>query len=139
MTHEGDLALSSTGDLQTTNGIGEILQSITLRMKTNISQYRLRQTLGNSLTSLVGQFLTQDTLRSGENLIYAALSGDKLLSSVSVEVRGIPINKTQAVFIISVTGSDIHGLYSIPFDFQHGIVEPRSNTVSSIGSSPISN
>ena len=139
LTHEGDIGLSVTGDLQSTTGIGEILQSIAISMKTRLGQFRLRRDLGNSLGQLVGQFLTADTLSLGEKLIIQALSGNQLFSSVSIGVRGIPINDTQALFVISVTNSGgQYATYTIPFDFQHGILKPRTSPVPSVGSAPIS-
>ena len=139
MTHEGDLALNSqTGDLHTTAGIGEVLQSIALRLKTRRGQYRFRQMLGNQLDVLVGQFLTTDALRQGEHLIYQALTDSPLFASCSIEVQGAPISNSQVLFVISVSHSGQHALYTVPFDFQHGMLAPRNLTVSSIGAAPIS-
>ena len=122
LTKYGDLSLGVTGDLDIVKYSQELAQEITFRIQTTIGEFDLLPAFGNRLEELIGELLTPDTLILGENIIYSALAGSPLLSGTSVEVRGVPINATQAIFVISVESDYEPQLYTIPFDFLRGIV-----------------
>lgn len=129
LTHEGDLALTPIGDLQRARGLAEILQTIAIRLKTRQGTFPLRPELGHVLDELVGEFLTEGALRRGEQLIYRALSGSLVLSSIPLEVRGAPVNEAQAIFVVSFPFDGVPRLFTIPFDFQHGALVARTAAV----------
>lgn len=135
LTHEGDFLINADGDLQQVSGMEEKLQVVARLVKSPDDG-----TLGGrcSLYRLVGRLLTPEALRDGEAIIYSALAGSLALSNVVVEVRGIPVSASTALFVISLsTASNPHEtLYTIPFDFQHGVIEPRD--ASTIGNSILS-
>ena len=125
LTHEGDITFSVNNNLQLTTGLGESLQVMALRLKTMLGSYQLRPAIGNALQTLVGQFLTPETLHDGEQLIFSALSGSQQLANAYIDVQGAAVNATQAVFIIYFNSPTGSSLYNIPFDFEHGLIESR--------------
>ena len=125
LSHEGDLVLDMNGDLQTATDLAEQLQAIALRIKTPQGSFSTVPSLGNVLDSLVGEFMTEALLQQGEQLLYDALSDSLLLSTVYFVVHGAPITPSQALFVIYLQSAQGRGLFSIPFDFQHGILASR--------------
>lgn len=136
LTHEGDIRLTTDGTLSLAESNDDLLQSVAYRMKTRPGQDKLVPQLGNLLHTLVGTLLTPETLRRGEALIHRALSGSRATLYATVNVRGVPINATEALFLIGVAPYDggRGALYKIPFDFQRGIVKLRE--ANSVGNAP---
>lgn len=133
LTHEGDLALTTLSELQTTLSTrGEQLQAVGIRVKTKLGYSQLRPLLGSRLDQLVGALLTKETLAMGEKYLQEALANSPLLTTVDVSVRGVPVGTNTALFLIMLNGGETR--YLIPFDFTRGIVEPRGS--GALGSLP---
>lgn len=126
LTHEGDISISDSGGLNIVSGILEAMQTVGLVMKTKLGTFDARITIGNELDVLIGELMTQETLRQAEDIIYRALSGYASFIDKSIEVRSSPINSTQAIFAIFIENALHSKLYAIPFDFQHGVLEKRT-------------
>lgn len=124
-THEGDLAVGVDGDLALVDGDAAILQAVSFVVKQ----------AGGVLAPLVGELLTPETLLNGEDLLCEALLMCPSLYGVGYEVRGLPVNTTQALFLIDLElTTDVPHLVTIPFDFQAGVVDLR--TEATLGLSP---
>lgn len=126
LTHEGDISISDSGGLHVVTGILEAMQTVGLVMKTKQGTFRARQFLGNNLDVLIGELMTRETLKLAEKIIYNALSGYYTFLDTDIEVRSSPVNSTQAIFVIFIENAVHNKLYTIPFDFEHGILEKRS-------------
>ena len=129
LTHEGDLMVTDD-DLQLVTGIAEILQGIAIRLKTTPGGFLYHTSLGCALDQLIGALLTPATLKEGERLLTVALNDSPLLLGVTLEVRGIPVSRAQALFIVAVNNlREGERLYLVPFDYEHGAVGYRDQSI----------
>ena len=129
LTHEGDLLRDTTGnDFEYVFDDDEVLQDIAIRIKSYPGDFAYFQDIGCELSTLVGQLMTPDTLLQGESLIYQALNSSPLLVDKQVTVRGIPVATNEALFVIAIQDTAIEEqLFLIPFDFERGMLRPRSH------------
>lgn len=126
LSHEGDLVIGDGGTLVTTDGVAAALQAVAFIVKTARGDYALSPTYGSLLHTLVGELLTPQALLDGEAFLRDALLREEALLPYEITVRGVPVNATQALFLITVAGAfDGTRQFTIPFDFTHGVVELR--------------
>lgn len=127
LSHEGDIPLNiSKNALETIDGMDEQLQSVAIRIKSRKGDFSYHQEIGCALDELVGELMSKNTLRRGELIIQDALANNDLLITTEIKVRGIPINSTEALFVIALSDTfNKESLYTIPFDFTHGLVNVR--------------
>ena len=109
---DGDLALTETGDIMTTEFdvlIG-IIQAIQTRIRHPALSWRLYPDLG-VLTVPIGQPNSEETAEAWEDLIYTALVQDGLVDSSDLELTSAPLNEHTIITLIrlSVHPTDANG------------------------------
>lgn len=114
-THEGDF-LCTDGDLVLASGTDEMRQLVARLVKND-----------GGLSQLVGLLLTPETLAMGESILLSRLMSSSRLAAQPIEVRAIPVNATQALFVVGHTAISAP-LSTIPFDFTRGVISPRDTT-----------
>jgi hypothetical protein len=90
-TEDGDLRVSSSGDLtRTQNESRNVAQQIYLRVMTDLGDFPVYPNLGAQLNQLFGMPQTATTGRLGEKIILQALKRDGRLDGKPLSVKAIP-------------------------------------------------
>jgi hypothetical protein len=102
LTPDGDLILSSDGDILTITGPATLQQEIVFRLKTKQGDYLYFPECGASLENLVGWPNSEDTANEGEYLIQNALTHDGFIPSEAITVTSYPMDEQTIVFNVFV-------------------------------------
>lgn len=103
-TEQGDVALSSTGDLAMVDDAWRHhSQQAYIRLKTEIGDYLLYPQLGANLERLIGEPQSQSTGELGKAIIMKALTRDSVLSSYPIDVKAIPMSFQSIRFDVFIT------------------------------------
>jgi len=122
LTHSGDLVFEDR-DFKTVDYLDEAIQSVAYRLKTAFSE-------NNLLENIIGEFMTRDTIGTIQKELSRIITTDNItLARFPVEVRGFPINTSEAIFVVALGYEENEILFTIPFDFNRGIlnvIEPEA-------------
>jgi hypothetical protein len=103
LTDDGDLAISSKGDIAITASDPErIRQQAQMRLATEIGDFMFYPQLGASLQRLVGLPNTEKTGNFGKNLIMRALTYDNFIGKSSPVVDAVPTQADRIEFEVRI-------------------------------------
>jgi len=103
-TEEGDLTLSPSGDLATSNTPWrDDVQQAYIRVMTDEGDYLLYPELGASLSLLYGLPQSADTGAYGEELVSAALNREGRFAGKPFVVKAVPVGPQAIRFDVDIT------------------------------------
>ena len=103
----GDLVISSTGDLQMALPSGVLKQDIAFRVRTDPTDFIPHPELGAGLDDLIGEPNSRANAKIGESKIINSLTYDTRISNSDLYVRGVPISLDAVVYYIFVNNGGI--------------------------------
>ena len=103
-TEDGDLDVSSDGDLRSTKGFfgRAVLQEIRDRIRSKRGEWRLTAAVGSTIESFLGEAGTRINIDAAANEIERALTFDRFLLPGELEVIPMQLANDIAVFRIVV-------------------------------------
>lgn len=118
LTEQGDLDVDSSGDLETTeDSFGRaVLQEIRNRLRSNLGDWKLHESLGSNLQRFIGAPLNADTLGLIVAQIEQALSFDGFLRIGEFQIVTLQMTREIAIFRIIVQTSEGELSTSIGYD-----------------------
>lgn len=106
-TENGDLALSSEGDLaMVSDPWRDYSQQAYIRLKTAIGDYLMYPGLGADLDRLIGMPQSESTGEIGKYLILKALAREGIFNAMPIDVTAIPISYQSIKFDIYITAGN---------------------------------
>jgi len=126
LTDDGDLVISSAGDLETVTGDKQLVQAIIFRLKTMKGDYTLTPTLGTSLEEFIGRQNNSATRLLIEESIKRTLTQD--FSIVAITVKCVPLDGDEVFVLIEIPSvEDIDKVIQVSstLDLKRGEVFPR--------------
>lgn len=121
-THRGEDG-KEIRDIGYSIGLETEAQVIMNRLKTDAPDWFHHPNMGGNLSDLVGEPNRKETGILGVNLIYSALTYREMYRPEEINVRPIPINQHEILFMIKITKND-NQPYQIPlvFNLEHGVL-----------------
>lgn len=122
LSADGDLVLSN-GDLELVSSTPDLLQQITIRLRSLGPDLFKTQDLAADLGDLRGKPNTRTTAEAGTAQIMRALTSDGLVSSDRVMVRAHPADEHRIVWFVFVnTGGTSSESLIVELDFNRGVI-----------------
>lgn len=120
-TEEGDLAVTSGGDVALTDTQWrDDVQQAYIRVMTDPGDFLLYPALGAGLSQLYGLPQSPETGQLGEKLIEAALDREGRFIGKPVEVKGVPISYQTIRFDVGITAGS-RGLIKLSVEQNLGV------------------
>ena len=135
-----DLALSEDGDLIFPNiikddystgfktialvsGNEEVIQNISVRLKTNLRELFLHQDFGNALLKIIGQRNTRETAELGKQYLKnTILRENQIIKPEHLDITATPLDLNKILYIIKIADSPFSAIDMIlEVDLQQGI------------------
>lgn len=121
--HKEDKDGKEHGQLTLVKGSEEVLQSVNIRLRTNLFEFFMHPDIGNQLLEIVGQRNTRETAERGRRyLISTILRHNKVIKEEHLVITVTPLDTNTLLYIIKIAD----GLFSsidmmLELDLQQGI------------------
>jgi phage baseplate assembly protein W len=104
ITEDGDLAISTSGDIAMTDSIWrDDVQQAYVRIMTDPGDFLLYRDLGAGLSRLYGMPQTPATGQIGANLIQSALDREGRFRGKPIQITPVPISHQSIRFDVAIT------------------------------------
>lgn len=122
MSNNGDLVLSSSGDLKISDAKRTLEQNILFRALTDFADFYLHPNFGANLSELIGEPNTRKNAETGQENLFTVLTQDGLVDATDLKISAVPIEKHRLIYAIFVmtTAGELR-VTPLIFNFNQGL------------------